>query len=67
LTGRIVERVFSVGTSIPIAEDRAVVSVALELGQREAEDRSDLSETVYGLALSVSAIEAWRREVRTSP
>ncbi len=67
LTGEIVERIFSVGTSIPLAKDRAVVSLALEFGRREAEDRSDLSETVYGLSLSISTIEAWRREVKTRP
>ncbi len=66
-TGEIVERIFSVGTSIPIAKDRAAVSLALEFGRREAEGTSDLSETVYGLSLSVSAIEAWRREVKTGP
>jgi hypothetical protein len=67
LTGEIVEEVYSIGTSIPLAKDRAALSLALEFGRREARDRSDLSERFYGLALSVSAIEAWRREVKTSP
>jgi hypothetical protein len=67
LTGEIVERVFSLGTSIPLAEGRAVVSLALEFGQREAEDLNDLNERFYGLSVCVSAIEAWRREVRTHP
>lgn len=66
-TGEIVEQVFSVGTSIPIAKDRATVSLALEFGRREAEKDGDLSERVYGLSLSVSAMEAWRREVKTRP
>jgi len=66
-TGEILEEVFSIGTSIPIAEDRAAVSLAFEFGRREAEDNSDLSETFYGLSLSVSAIEAWRREMKRRP
>jgi hypothetical protein len=66
-TGEIVEEVFSIGTSIPLAKDRAAVSLAVEVGRREAENNSDLSETIYGLSLSVSAIEAWRREVRAGP
>jgi hypothetical protein len=67
LTGEIVEQVFSLGTSIPVAEGRAGVAFALEFGRRETEKPSDLSETFYGLTISVSAIEAWRREVKTSP
>jgi hypothetical protein len=66
-TGEIVEQVFSLGTSIQLAEGRAAVSMALEFGQRDSESMSDLGETYYGLSVSVSAIEAWRREVRTRP
>ena len=65
--GEIVEEVFSVGTSIPIAQERAAVSLAFEVGRREADRNSDLRETIYGVSLSVSAIEAWRREVKTRP
>ena len=67
MTGQITEQVFSVGTSIELAEGSAAVAVSLELGRRETEELSDLNETFYGLTISVSAIEAWRREVRSSP
>lgn len=67
LTGEITEEVFSLGASIPLAQARAALSFALEFGRREPEKGSDLRETFYGLSLSVSAIEAWRREVRTRP
>lgn len=67
LTGEITERVFSVGTSIPVAEDRAAIALSLEFGQCKAEGRNDLSESFYGLSVSVSAVETWRREERTRP
>jgi hypothetical protein len=67
LTGEIVEQVLSLGTSIPLAEDKAAIGMALEFGRREAEGRGDLKETFVGLSISVSAIEAWRREVKTQP
>jgi hypothetical protein len=37
--------------------------LALELGTRKAEARGDLDEKIYGISLSISAIEAWRREI----
>lgn len=67
LTGEIIEQVFSAGTSIPIAEGRAAIALAVEIGQREAQDLTAAAEIFYGLSISVSAIEAWRREVRRSP
>ncbi|MFH1314401.1 MAG: hypothetical protein ABIJ00_14390 [Candidatus Eisenbacteria bacterium] len=64
LTGEITEEFWSLGTSIPVGEDRASISVALEMGRRLAQDTDDLHETIYGLSISVSASEAWRREIR---
>jgi hypothetical protein len=63
-TGEITEEFFSVGTSIPMGEDRALISVSLEMGRRRAKEEDDLSETIYGISLSLSAMEAWRREIR---
>ncbi len=63
-TGEITEQMFSVGTSIPIGEDRALVSLSFEMGRRETEGPSTLEETIYGFSLSVSAVEAWRREIK---
>jgi hypothetical protein len=64
ITGKITEEFWSLGTSIPIGEDRASITVSAEVGRREAEGTGDLHETIYGLSLSVSALEAWRREIR---
>ena len=63
-TGKLTEEVFSFGTSIPIGQDRASLGFALEFGTRKAEARSDLEEKIYGVSLSISAVEAWRREIR---
>jgi hypothetical protein len=63
-TGEITEEVFSLGTSIPIGQDRASVSLAFEFGTRKAEATSDLEEKVYGVSVSLSAVEAWRKELK---
>jgi hypothetical protein len=63
-TGKITEEVFSLGTSIPMGQDRAALGLALEFGTRKAEARGDLDEKIYGISLSISAIEAWRREIK---
>jgi hypothetical protein len=63
-TGEITEEVFSVGTSIPIGQGRAAVSLSFEAGRRRAENTGEIDETMYGFSLSVSAAEAWRRAIR---
>jgi hypothetical protein len=67
MTGEITEEVYSLGTSIELGEGSAAVAFSLELGRRKSEKLSDLNETFYGLTISVSAVEAWRREVGSSP
>ncbi len=64
LTGEITHQVISVGTYFRMGGDRAGFSAALEFGQKEASGNPDLHERTIGLSLSLSAIEAWRREVR---
>ena len=64
ITGEIIEEVFSLGTSIPLADDRARISIALEVGRRESKASSQLDETTLGFSVSLSAVEAWRREIR---
>jgi hypothetical protein len=64
LTGEITEQVFCVGTSLRMGGDRAAISIALEFGQRNAKHRSDLSENTFAFALSLSAMEVWKREIR---
>jgi hypothetical protein len=63
-TGKITEQVFSIGTSVPLGGGQAEVAMALEFGRRKASDRSDVSENTFAFTLSVSAMEAWRREVK---
>jgi hypothetical protein len=63
-TGQITEEVLSIGTSIPIGQGRAAVSLSLEAGRRMAENTGEIDETMYGFSLSVSAAEAWRRAIR---
>jgi hypothetical protein len=63
-TGEITEEFWSVGTSVPIGEDRASISIAVEMGKRQAKNTDEIEETIYGLSISVTAIEAWRREIR---
>ena len=62
--GKIIEQMFSLGTSIPIGEDRGLISFSLEYGTRQTEYGSELEEDIFGFALSISAMEAWRRELR---
>lgn len=64
IAGEITEEVFSIGTSVPIGRDMAKFSLAFEMGRRQGHDSDDLHETMYGFSLSVSAMEAWRREIR---
>jgi hypothetical protein len=61
--GEINERVFSIGTSIPVLRDRAAVYVGFEIGRRQTDRASDFEETFYGVSLAVSAAEFWRREI----
>jgi hypothetical protein len=63
-TGEIAEEVYSVGLSIPLAEERAAMAFAFEAGTRAAMARSDLDEKFYRLSLSVSAMEVWRRSMK---
>jgi hypothetical protein len=63
-TGEIIEEFFSVGTSIPVGEDRAALSISFEVGTRRADRTGDIEETIYGFSLSVAAGEAWRRAIR---
>jgi hypothetical protein len=63
ITGEIIEEVFSFGTSIPLADDRAKISLALEIGQRKSKASGQLDETILAFSLSLSAIEAWHREI----
>jgi hypothetical protein len=60
----IIEEFLSVGTSIPVAGDRGAVTLAFEIGRREAGAGSTMHETIYGFSLSVTALEVWRRAIR---
>jgi hypothetical protein len=64
LIGEITEEFWSLGTSIPIGGDRASITVSVEAGRREAKDTDEVHETIYGFSLSISALEAWHREIR---
>jgi len=64
LTGDIIQQVFSIGTYFRIGGDRAGLSATLEFGRKDASGTSDLDERTFGFTLSLSAIEAWRKEVR---
>ncbi len=64
LTGDIIQQVISIGTYIRMGSDRAGLSATLEFGRKEARGSSDMDEKTIGFSLSLSAIEAWRKEVR---
>jgi hypothetical protein len=64
LTGDITHEVFSLGTYIRMGDNRAGLSATIEYGRKYARETSDLDEKTIGFTLSLSAIEAWRREVR---
>jgi len=64
LTGDITHEVFSLGTYIRMGDDRAGLSASIEFGRKYARETSDLDERTIGFTLSLSAIEAWRKEVR---
>jgi hypothetical protein len=64
ITGDIVHEVFSLGTYVRMGNDRAGLSATIEYGRKYARETSDLDEKTIGLSLSLSAIEAWRKEVR---
>jgi len=64
LTGEIIHEVFSLGTHIRMGDDRAGLSATIEYGRKYARETSDLDERTIGFTLSLSAIEAWRKEVR---
>lgn len=62
--GDITERVFSIGLSVPVANQAATVTVGFEAGTREAEARDDLKERTYAVSLSISAAEEWHKEIK---
>jgi hypothetical protein len=64
MTGDIIHEVYSLGTYIRMGDDRAGLSATIEFGRKYAQGTSDLDERTIGFTLSLSAIEAWRREVR---
>jgi hypothetical protein len=64
VTGEITEQVFSLGISGSLGQDRGAAALGFEVGTRESDAGSDLSERFYALSLSISATEPWRREVR---
>jgi hypothetical protein len=64
MTGDIVHEVYSLGTYIRLGDGRAGLSATIEFGRKYARETSDFDEKTIGLSLSLSAIEAWRREVR---
>lgn len=57
------EEVFSIGTVIPIGEDRASLALSVEMGKRNSEDHA-LKENFVGFSLSITAKEVWRHEVK---
>lgn len=63
-TGRITEQAYSLGILLPVGQDRAAVTLGLEAGKRTAASDADIGETFYGLSLSFSATEPWRREIK---
>jgi hypothetical protein len=64
LVGEITEQVFSIGLSIPVANEAAVVTVGFETGTRASDARDDLEEKTYGVSMSISAAEKWRKEIK---
>jgi hypothetical protein len=62
--GDITEQVFSVGLSIPVSNQAAIVTVGFEAGTRKADARDDLKERIYAVSLSISAAEEWRKEIK---
>ncbi len=60
---RCYEQVFSLGTVVPIGQDRASLALSIEIGTRDGGDLS-LEEHFVGFSLSISAKEAWRREIK---
>jgi hypothetical protein len=62
--GDITERVYSVGLSIPLAQQRAALDVAFEVGSRESAARSDLKDTFFNVSVSIAAIEPWTRQMK---
>ena len=64
LTGEVIQEVFSLGTYLRMGNNRAGLSATLEFGRKYASGTSDLDEKIIGFTLSLSAIEAWRKEVR---
>lgn len=64
LSGDIIQQVFSIGTYFRMGGDRAGLSATLEFGRKVARGTSDLDERTIGFTLSLSSLEAWRREVR---
>lgn len=63
-TGEILEEAYSIGLSIPLAQERATMWFAFEAGTRAAAATSDLDESFYRLSVSVSAMEVWRRSIK---
>jgi hypothetical protein len=62
--GETSETGFVAGTSLDIAEGRAAVVLGLEYIKRETEGVPELKEEAFGLYISVTVNEAWRRAMR---
>jgi hypothetical protein len=63
-TGEVVEEAYTIGLSVPLARDKAAMSLAFEAGSRTAAASTDLDERFYRLSLSVSTMEVWRRSIK---
>ena len=62
--GDVSREVYSVGLSIPLAQERAELDVALQIGSRKSEARPDLKDSFYGFSVSISAVEPWTKEMK---
>jgi len=60
---RIYQQAFSLGTVIPIGEERGLLTLSVEIGSRK-DGNTSLKENYVGFSCSISAKEVWRREVR---
>ncbi len=59
-----IENGFLAGTTLEIAGGRAAVVLGLEYITRRTDGAPELSEEAYGLYLSVTVREAWRRAIK---
>ena len=62
--GEITQSVYSVGLSIPLAQEKAALDLSFEFGSRKSEARSDLKDDFFSVSVSVAAIEPWTKQMK---